>query len=116
MIQVVAKITRTKRSMLFLLSSLALIISCNSPVKEGAQASTGKQLYRCPMHHQIVRDKKGNCPICGMDLVSFGSDERAITDVNLNILLKPTNSIVLATIPVTSIEQSKEPMKVEALG
>jgi Cu(I)/Ag(I) efflux system membrane fusion protein len=25
--------------------------------------------YVCPMHPQIVRDKAGSCPICGMDLV-----------------------------------------------
>jgi len=27
-----------------------------------------KQLYTCGMHPQIVRDKPGNCPICGMKL------------------------------------------------
>ena len=25
--------------------------------------------YVCPMHPQIIRDKEGSCPICGMDLV-----------------------------------------------
>ncbi len=28
-----------------------------------------KQLYRCPMHPEIVREKPGKCPICGMELV-----------------------------------------------
>ncbi len=27
-----------------------------------------KTLYQCPMHHQIIRDHPGHCPICGMDL------------------------------------------------
>lgn len=31
--------------------------------------------YVCPMHPQIVRDKPGNCPICGMDLVLKEKDE-----------------------------------------
>ncbi len=28
-----------------------------------------KQLYTCPMHAEIVRDKPGDCPICAMKLV-----------------------------------------------
>jgi Cu(I)/Ag(I) efflux system membrane fusion protein len=29
----------------------------------------GPSQYHCPMHPQIVSDKPGKCPICGMDLV-----------------------------------------------
>ncbi len=28
----------------------------------------GKQLYQCSMHPNIISDKPGNCPICGMEL------------------------------------------------
>ena len=31
--------------------------------------------YVCPMHPQIIRDKEGNCPICGMDLIKKEVDE-----------------------------------------
>lgn len=30
--------------------------------------SVGNLLYTCPMHPEIIRDKPGNCPICGMAL------------------------------------------------
>ncbi|MCB9026432.1 MAG: efflux RND transporter periplasmic adaptor subunit [Bdellovibrionaceae bacterium] len=30
--------------------------------------------YTCPMHPQIKSDKKGSCPICGMDLVLIESE------------------------------------------
>ena len=93
---------------------LLIAAGCNSSDKE--KHATGKQQYRCPMHHEIVRDKQGNCPICGMDLVPFGGDEKAITGVNLTTLLRPTNSYVLTTVPVTSIQQSEEQIEVEALG
>lgn len=90
---------------------------CNSSGKDTKpDTAAGKQLYRCPMHHEIIRDKAGNCPICGMDLVPFGSDEKAVTDVNLNTLLRPTNSYVLTTVPVVSVQQSEEQIEVQALG
>ena len=34
-----------------------------------AEAAEEKQLYTCSMHPFIIRDKPGNCPICGMTLV-----------------------------------------------
>jgi RND family efflux transporter MFP subunit len=35
-----------------------------------------KQLYTCPMHPQIIRDKPGECPICGMKLVPVNYESR----------------------------------------
>ena len=99
-----------------LLITVVFVAGCNSSDKDGKSNVAGKQLYRCPMHHEIVRDKPGNCPICGMDLVPFGGEEKVITDVNLSTLLRPTNSYVLTTIPVTSIKESEEQIEVEALG
>lgn len=35
--------------------------------------------YTCPMHPQIVQDRPGDCPICGMRLVPMRKEEKAHT-------------------------------------
>ncbi|WP_425571107.1 heavy metal-binding domain-containing protein [Olivibacter ginsenosidimutans] len=30
-----------------------------------------KSSYTCPMYPEIIRDKRGTCPICGMKLVTM---------------------------------------------
>ena len=42
-------------------------------VEHGAKHANAN--YVCPMHPQIIRDKEGNCPICGMDLVKKEAEE-----------------------------------------
>ncbi len=34
-----------------------------------AAAAPKKQMFQCPMHLEIIQDRLGPCPICGMDLV-----------------------------------------------
>src|SRR6267378_3481845 len=86
-----------KYSLWYLFLALALVAAgCNTNSgKETKQEVKPQQQYRCPMHHEIIRDKPGSCPICGMDLVAFGSEEKAVTEHSLNTLLRPTNSYVL---------------------
>ena len=111
------KMLHIKTMMLFLFVVMAVLVTgCKSSVKDKRIVVTGKQQYRCPMHHEIVRDKQGNCPICGMDLVSFGGEEKAVADANLTTLLKPANSYVISTIPTIAIEHSEEQIEVDALG
>lgn len=38
----------------------------------------GEVKYYCPMHPQIVQDKPGSCPICGMTLVPLKKDDSAV--------------------------------------
>ena len=39
------------------------------------QAAGQELLYTCPMHPQIVKDRPGDCPICGMKLVPLKREE-----------------------------------------
>lgn len=43
------------------------LTSCGAD--HGAVAGAkGEQLYTCGMHPQVIQNKPGNCPICGMKL------------------------------------------------
>ncbi len=48
-----------------LLPAVAFLAGC---MHKGADTAAATK-YQCPMHPQIIRDKPGECPICGMKLV-----------------------------------------------
>lgn len=65
------------RAKLPILLALALLIAagaglllagCGRAQAPAASADAAKTLYTCGMHPQVVQDKPGNCPICGMKL------------------------------------------------
>ena len=45
-------------------------------VAESANREKGREVYQCPMHPQVISDKPGTCPICGMDLVLKNEQEK----------------------------------------
>jgi Cu(I)/Ag(I) efflux system membrane fusion protein len=51
--------------------------SCNDEHTGNETHTAEKQTYTCPMHPQIISDKPGNCPVCGMDLVPFDKTNTA---------------------------------------
>ncbi|HEU5165034.1 MAG TPA: efflux RND transporter periplasmic adaptor subunit [Chitinophagaceae bacterium] len=106
------KITYIFCSVLFFIA-----IACNeNKDPHAAHKNEVEQLYTCSMHPEIIRDKPGRCPICGMELVKKEIDSKKITEVNLESLLKPTNEFVVSSIPVTAIQKREEQIEIEALG
>lgn len=72
--------------------------------------------YTCPMHPQIIRDKPGQCPICGMDLVPMASSNELAVDSSLLPLLKPVNEQVISSIPTIKADYTMRIISVPVQG
>jgi membrane fusion protein, copper/silver efflux system len=64
------------------------------------------EVYTCSMHPQIIRDKPGNCPICGMTLVKKVTEDNNVEDQSIDHLLKPTNSFVVGNYQTTTAKDT----------
>jgi Cu(I)/Ag(I) efflux system membrane fusion protein len=49
--------------------AVLFLSGCGSAETHQETAKEARQLYTCGMHPQVIQDKPGNCPICGMKLV-----------------------------------------------
>ena len=102
---------------LLLLSLMAVQYGCKQKSsKQHVEHEQQQAVYTCPMHPEIINNEPGKCAICGMDLVKKGGTEKKITEIDINTLLQPSNFFVVSSIPVTTIELNKQPVKVDALG
>jgi membrane fusion protein, copper/silver efflux system len=70
------------RRSVFALAVVIALAGAAAVIVSGCRENTGpgihakeKQLYTCPMHPQIIRDKPGECPICGMNLVPVPKEQ-----------------------------------------
>ncbi len=106
---------------IYILTALFIMVfaaACNNNKDPHAEheAETAQEIYTCPMHPEIIRDKPGKCPICGMDLVKKETGGKKADDVELEALLIPTNEFVISSIPVAAIRKREEQIEIEALG
>ncbi len=61
---------RTRFAIVALVAALAVPALFLAAGCGGARTQVaGTKTYICPMHPEVVKDGKGSCPICGMDLV-----------------------------------------------
>lgn len=102
---------------LIVVVTVFFIESCNSKRTNNAENnSASNQIYTCPMHPQIRENHPGNCPICGMNLIKKNAEPVAIKNIELESLLKPTNEFVVASLPVTTPQESDINIPVNAYG
>jgi Cu(I)/Ag(I) efflux system membrane fusion protein len=104
---------KTTQYIILLICSIFLF-SCKD--KANKSVASVQEVYTCPMHPQIIRDKPGNCPICGMALVKKEENAAEIKDVPLEALLKPTNQYIISSIPVITVEQGDKAATLTAIG
>ncbi len=68
---------KTLLSILVVTVISAITISCggnktketSSEMKDTSSTVVAGVQYTCPMHPEVISDKPGSCPKCGMDLV-----------------------------------------------
>lgn len=65
------------------------------------KADKNKEIYTCPMHPDVISDKPGKCPKCGMELVKKASQDnmntpqnKGIITLNYNMLEAPEKTIL----------------------
>jgi Cu(I)/Ag(I) efflux system membrane fusion protein len=77
-----------KRLFIYIFSVMLFVACTNNESKkahadrEHAEGDATK--YTCPMHPQVLQDKPGSCPICGMDLVKVSKSDTASNDLMLS--------------------------------
>ncbi|MBA4054508.1 MAG: efflux RND transporter periplasmic adaptor subunit [Marivirga sp.] len=78
-----------RKSFIYISILSTFLVSCSPEQKkdednahnhEQAEAAT----YTCPMHPQVIQDKPGICPVCGMDLVKVAKSQTDNNDLMLN--------------------------------
>src|SRR5690349_19636655 len=56
------------------------------------ESAQGEQLYTCGMHPQVIQNKPGNCPICGMKLTPIRKQGGTSTNANAANSTNATNN------------------------
>lgn len=79
-----------KRHFIYIIIGYSILLGCSGEQKQNENDNHNHEehvhavTYTCPMHPQIVQDKPGSCPICGMDLVEVNKSQGASNDLMLS--------------------------------
>src|SRR5215467_2308609 len=79
----------------------AWLVGCNrGNSNANSSGAQNKTLYTCGMHPQVIQDKPGNCPICGMKLTPIRK-QNASANPSSNSETIAEDSRTIAVDPVT---------------
>ena len=103
---------------IFLFTAIAAFVFFAGCAKKAEVKDAGhaKEYYTCSMHPQVISDKPGECPICGMELIkktsvsSESAGENSAADMQ-NMVALSGKKQVLAN--VTTVKISKQALQKE---
>lgn len=92
-----------------------MLLSCNQGKIDSIESQA--QVYTCTMHPKILQNNPGNCPICKMDLVpQHAIATHGSADDSLNVLVKPTNELVISSIKTLRPEKGSRTAELSLKG
>ncbi len=89
---------------LIVVAGVAIFLSSRHQHSSQPGSSQLAEIYTCPMHPFVVKDKPGTCPVCAMELVKKSTTSLDLKQSQLpeHIFLSPTQQ-VLANLEITNV-------------
>jgi Cu(I)/Ag(I) efflux system membrane fusion protein len=85
--------------------------------QHGTMDSHGqKEVYTCSMHPQIRKNKPGNCPICGMELIKIETHTQEMDSTLSENLLKPTDNFIVGDFQTTTAKDTSVSAEINLPG